>query len=121
MGQILQNIESKADTRTFFWRVQFEGSKSEGREDEAGKNETISKVVHYGLGHSPTRRHPASHLGMRGILAEKVRNRLGISWNSPLEILLGRVERKEENIGRILSIFCLLLFRAHPSGKPDPP
>lgn len=42
-------------------------------------------MVHYGVGHTLTRRHTVSHLGTGEIFGKNVKDGLGISWNSPLE------------------------------------
>lgn len=60
-----------------------------------------------------------------GNLWKELRYDLGISWHTPLDTLLWRVERKEEFVGWILSIICLSLFRVYLFrqllGKTEPP
>lgn len=64
----------------------------------------------------PNKRHNVSYWGaweIFGKVSKDLRYDLEISWHSPLDTLLWRVERKEEFVGWILSIICLSLFRVY--------
>lgn len=80
---------------TLFWQVESEGSKR-GKDDEAGKEGKKKEKLTWHITELVPHNEPFGH--MRN-LWRGVRPSPGTPWNSPLEVVVWKVEKKEEFTG----------------------